>query len=373
MGAKDNLQRELLLSGLGVKPFKERFPWIGPDLQTLRDTFISENLPEETGYKIQIPIPKSINGTYAAGNLLALLDPPIGSLKTPIGLILMLHGLGGSSKRQGLRRMSIKLRKAGFSTLRLNLRGAEPGRHLAGGSYAAECNIDLFPVIRQARELCKQIIQPTHPNFYKIPLFGVGISLGGTILLNACLKNKNAVNPNLPLLDGLVCTSSPLDLASCSSSIERPRNIIYQRWLLKRLIKQIISDPFGISLKEKELLYKKSKSKPKINSIRDFDSIITAPRWGYRNVNHYYSEASPLPLLIKDSSKIPPTLILQSEDDPWVPAKGAKELAARISTLRDTALKVIITKTGGHNGFHGVTGCWGDYLVEQWLSKLVID
>ena len=46
MGVKDNLKREDLLSDLGISPFKERIPWIGPDLQTLRDTFAYDELPD---------------------------------------------------------------------------------------------------------------------------------------------------------------------------------------------------------------------------------------------------------------------------------------------------------------------------------------
>jgi len=37
---------------------------------------------------------------------------------------LLLHGLGGSSRRRGLRRMALTFINAGFAVLRLNLRGA---------------------------------------------------------------------------------------------------------------------------------------------------------------------------------------------------------------------------------------------------------
>ena len=79
------------------------------------------------------------------------------------------------------------------------------------------------------------------------PLLGAGISLGGTMLLNAALASPG-------VLDGLFCASSPLDLAACSASIERPRNLVYQRWLLKRLVRQTLADPFGVSADEEAKL-----------------------------------------------------------------------------------------------------------------------
>ena len=91
---------------------------------------------------ILIDVPALASGAAEAGQLLALLDQPA---STPRGLVLLLHGLGGSSAREGLRRMGAALCEAGFSVLRLNLRGADPGRHLAGGTYAACCNSDLLP------------------------------------------------------------------------------------------------------------------------------------------------------------------------------------------------------------------------------------
>ena len=57
MVAKDNLKREELLSNLGLQPFKERIPWIGPDLQTLRDTFASDELPDINSSEIRIKVP----------------------------------------------------------------------------------------------------------------------------------------------------------------------------------------------------------------------------------------------------------------------------------------------------------------------------
>jgi predicted alpha/beta-fold hydrolase len=359
-----------LLSSLGMPRFRQRPPWWGPDLQTLRDTLRPVALPAERGQKIEFPL--------AGGDrLLALLDKPLAG-KRPRALVLLLHGLGGSSEREGLRRMALTLQSAQLAVLRLNLRGADPGRQLAPGTYAANCNADLLPVLAQARQLAQEL----GVSAAALPLLGVGISLGGTMLLNACLAGAE--------LDGLVCTSSPLDLADCSAQIELPRNRIYQRWLLRRLIAQTLADPFGISPAERQAL---DGPRPPC-TIRAFDAAITAPRWGYGSVEHYYAAASPLAQL-QAGAQLPPTLLLHALDDPWVPAAPALSLtsiqapalspapalnppggaAAPTPGGQSSRLRLLITRQGGHNGFHGqgdgrqqMPGCWGDRLTARWLQ-----
>ena len=329
---------------LGVLAFEQRWPWIGGDLQTLRDTLRPVRLPSERGEPVLVDVPALASGAAAAGQLLALLDQPT---VAPRGLVLLLHGLGGSSSREGLRRMGLALQAGGFAVLRLNLRGADPGRHLAGGTYAARCNSDLLPVIKRARALaCGR------------PLFGAGISLGGTMLLNACLAQPG-------VLDGLFCASSPLDLAACSASIERPRNRVYQRWLLQRLVRQTLADPFGVSEREQRQL--SGDAAPR--TIRAFDSAVTAPRWGFDDVDAYYQEASPLQHLIAAPDRLPSTLLLQALDDPWVPAVSALSLQKALP--EESSIRQTFTRRGGHNGFHGRGGCWGDQLALRWLQSIV--
>ena len=334
MAVKDNFKRQGLLSDLGISPFKERIPWIGPDLQTLRDTFASDELPDVNSSEIRINVPPLKSRKKGGGSLVAYLDKPSSSLRIN-GLVLLLHGLGGSTRRRGLTRMASALVQSNFAVLKLNLRGSDPCRNYVDGTYAAECNSDLVPVLRRAREISYQLT-----NDYKcsknIPLFGAGISLGGTILLNACMSDES-------LLDGLVCISSPLDLSECSSSIERPRNFIYQKWLLNRLIRQTLEDPFGIEETEKDaLVINKKDKKRKINDIRSFDNFITAPRWGYENVEEYYAKASPFFSLMNNEKPIPKTLFIQSKDDPWVPFGAAEKLMKKMKFSNDQNINKFI-------------------------------
>ena len=324
----------------------------------------------------------------AVDRLLAFLDAPLGETPEPLGLVVLMHGLGGSSDREGLRRMGLTLQRAGFAVLRLNMRGAGPGRSLARGTYAARCNSDLLPALRRARELADGLAPGGRP------LFGMGISLGGTKLLNALVADANedaAAGLGRPVLDGLACISSPLDLEVCSRQIARPRNRIYERWLLKRLLEQTAADPFGLSPEERVVLKGGGPAGP-LRSIRAFDAAITAPRWGYDSVDSYYRAASPLPRLLALAehastndlgseplrAHLPPALIVHAADDPWVPVSSTERLAASaLAADQGGPWQVLITPKGGHNGFHatcdapgGQDGNWGDRLTARWLRRL---
>ena len=349
--SEKSLPESSLPIDLGLQPFRPRLPWLNGDLQTLRDSLRPVSLPPEAGAPLQIPVG---NGDQ----LFALLDLPLRD-EAPRAMVVLIHGLGGSSSRGGLRRMGYTLQYHGFAVMRLNMRGAGAGRTLARGTYAASCNPDLLPALAYARELAAEL-----------PLFGMGISLGGTKLLNALLTAPG-------LLDGLVTISSPLDLAACSAQIERPRNKLYKRWLLHRLLAQTLADPFGVSDQEREALEGRGPLGP-LTSIRLFDEAITAPRWGFCSVDHYYREASPLlQLRCREASGVgthswPPTLVLHAVDDPWVPVAAARELAA----LRLQGVEVLLTAAGGHNGFHsccdgrsGEPGTWGDRLTARWFER----
>jgi predicted alpha/beta-fold hydrolase len=342
---------------LGLTPFRERPPWRGADLQTLRDTLRPQRFPAERGELVTIPLPDG-------DRLAAVLDWPT-AIET-IGLVVVIHGLGGSSDGPGPRRLAIALGAHGFAVLRLNLRGAGRGRSLARGTYCALCNGDLLPALAWARQRAGDHDKAAGLGTRPLPLFGAGISLGGTVLLNGCL---DPAGPSASLLDGLVCISSPLDLTVCADQFERRRNRVYQRWLMARLRHQTLGDPGGLGDAEREALVGPARAR----TIRGFDAAITAPRWGFASVEDYYTAASPLPGLLAQPS-LPPTLLLHAGDDPWVPVGPLQRLAASSRGSWPAALEVVITPRGGHNGFHapddGPGACWADRLAAAWLASL---
>ena len=136
-------------------------------------------------------------------------------------------------------------------------------------------------------------------------------------------------------------------------------------------MEQTLADPFGIDPAEREAL--EAGGGPR--TIRAFDAAITAPRWGYRSVEHYYDQASPLVRLLDPGQRagLPPTLLVHALDDPWVPAAATAQVA---EVVQGPGLQVLLTPRGGHNGFHGMgdqadQGCWSDRLTARWLSRLL--
>jgi predicted alpha/beta-fold hydrolase len=327
---------------LGLPPFRPRFPWLSPDLQTLRDSLRPQPLAlPRVQQRCLIPV--------AGGQLLAWWALP---QRPPQAVVLLVHGLGGNSESVGVRRLAALLLQRGLAVLRLNLRGAGEGRGLALGSYAARCNSDLLPVLAQARQLAQGL-----------PMVGVGFSLGGTVLLNAVLANPAG-------LDGVVALSAPLDLAASCRHMQRRRNRPYLWVVVQRLRRQVSADPAGLTASERRAL-----AAAPGWSLEGFDAAITAPRWGYDAVEHYYAAASPLPQLLKVVTGLPPCLVLQAADDPWVPAGPAVALAEARS--RCPSMLVVLSPRGGHNGFHGTrdhaqagaAASWSDRLTASWITQ----
>ena len=363
---------ERLLESLGLEPFHQAFPWYGPALQTVRDTLFPPP-PGPLGVEtLLVDLPDG-------GQLLALLNRPT----APGGaraLVLLVHGLGGDGESPALVRLTRLLLASRFAVLRLNLRGAGAGRGLAPGCYSAFCVSDLLPVLPLARRLTRLWADRSgSPR----PLFGVGHSLGGTILLNLCLavaaddrcstpaasptpgRERAAAATDQPL-DGLVCLSSPLDLEACSRRLGTARNALSHAWLLRRLIRQVLADPQPLPAAELAAL----QGPAAVRSLRQFDHRITARRWGFDSVEAYYRSASPLTQLL-EGAELPPALLLQSRDDPWIPSEAIETLQRRNPAAGPSLL---LTARGGHGGFHGAgsvlgrqQGSWAEQLAVRWL------
>jgi uncharacterized protein len=156
----------------------------------------------------------------------------------------------------------------------------------------------------------------------------LGFSLGGILSIKtlrqigACYIEKAAV------------VSVPFDL---KRSLQSTHSLYVTRFVhsfKKKLVaKKTAGQNIGLTLKQIA----------GIKNFQDFDRLITVPTFGYRNTDHYYTAGT----CIDDLQHVAtPMLVINSEDDPLVPADSIPDASVFASNT-----KVHISQHGGHLGF----------------------
>ena len=320
--------------GTVVPPFGgEAFPWIGGDLQTVRHFFRHDAPCPDPGEEVLIEL--------ADGDrLLAAFHPAQhGQSK---GCVIAVHGLNGCMDAQHIWWLVPDVLAAGYSLLRVNMRGAGPARPLAKRTYNAGAGADLVPFIAAAAD--------HDPG---VPLFMMAHSLGGTAALNMALDFPEET----ARLAGLVTIGTPLDMMATSKRFSRHRNRVYGRHMLLAL-KQIAGTAPGIGNETLAAAFS-------ARSVREFDDRVTAPMAGHRNASAYYRASSVHERMHAIGI---PVLVLHGSNDPWVPAKTCLKLPVPQDSL--AGLSVVVTRGGGHVGFHDSDLNWHIRATIAWCDAV---
>jgi uncharacterized protein len=125
---------------LQVPAFKERAPWLGGDLQSVRNFLRQPAVDLKTYASKRIVLPlDSRSGDRAS----AVLHQPKSEEAGRRPVVVLIHGLTGCEDSVYIRSSAAHLLRAGFRVLRLNLRGAGPTRAHCGLHYHAGRSEDL--------------------------------------------------------------------------------------------------------------------------------------------------------------------------------------------------------------------------------------
>jgi hypothetical protein len=254
--------------------------------------------------------------------------------------ILFVHGLEGSADAGYIQSFAQAALESGFSVHRMNLRTCGGTEELCETMYHSGLTSDTL-------EISKRIRLRTGK-----PLFLVGFSLGGNVVLKLAGELGHS-----DLLSGICAISTPLDLAACVRTLDRPANLLYARRFLERLRARV---------------RRKSKLAPdlyteaglaNVKTIWEFDDRFTAPLFGFGTAANYYATQSAAKYL--DAICIP-TLVIAAKDDPLVPFQVYNHRAFRTNP----ALELIATESGGHLGFLSRTKprFWVDGFAIQWIE-----
>ncbi len=232
-------------------------------------------------------------------------------------LLVILHGLGGCCESRYVRQTGAAAERVGLSVLRLNLRGSDRS---GTDFYHAGLTSDLASVLAS----------PEIASFSRILL--MGYSLGGHVALRFAAFERE------PRLSAVAAVCAPLDLALSAAAIDRPALALYKSYLLRNL-KEIYS-PVAARLSDLQPF----EAVRGIRSLREWDDRVVAPRHGFASGADYYARMSVGPHL----SRLPvPTLLLQAEGDPMVPAATVRpSLASPVPNL-----DVRWLRRAGHCGF----------------------
>ena len=315
--------------------FRPRPPWLGPDLQTLRNTFVPPRLDLSSYATERLILPLADD---SGDRLAALLQRPHEAQRP---LVVLIHGLSGSEDSAYMMSSAAALLDAGHPVLRLNLRGAGASRPLCRLQYHAGRSADL-------RDALAGLDGP----LLETGIVLVGYSLGGNMLL----KFLAEFGERFPIL-AAATVSAPLDLAAASQRILAPRNRIYHRRLLRYMQAESLGGGAALTVDEQRRVRT-------ARSILEFDDTFVAPRNGYAGAAAYYADNSSERFL--PAVRVP-TLVIHALDDPWIPGEAYQRFPW--SAHRD--LVPLLTNGGGHVGFHGRGSAvpWHDRCLVEWFAR----
>lgn len=255
-------------------------------------------------------------------------------------VILLLHGLEGSSQSPYIQRLMAKAVEQNFIAVCMHFRGCSGSANYKLNTYHAGETKDLEAIL-SAFSLRFRAAQK---------IYLVGFSLGGNVLLKWLAESKFGSR-----VSKAVAVSVPFDLASSANALHKGFSRIYEWWLIRCL---------KLSLKKKQKLFADHLfiyDDNKINSFWAFDHFITAKLNGFKDVHDYYQQSSSKQFLKYITTK---TLIINAQDDPFLSKKSlphAHEVSASV--------QLEFTNNGGHLGF--VAGTL-PFFPEYWIDDRII-
>lgn len=251
-----------------------------------------------------------------------------GNAKQP--LVVLLHGLTGSSESGYIKGLQKKLLEQGYRSVVLNFRGCSgESNNLARCYHSGDTeDIDfLYHTLRQREP--------------DMDIAVVGFSLGGNVLLKWLGEQGN----NLTLF-AAIAVSVPLVLSACATKLDSGFSRFYRGNLIREL-KEYIHNKADHLLKIGQAQEAKKIHQlgdlSAIQSFWQYDDQVVAKLHGFDSAEDYYKQSSSRFFL---KTIAIPTLLIQSEDDPFMTHEV-------IPYKNELSQKIIleITQGGGHVGF----------------------
>ena len=249
-------------------------------------------------------------------------DAPAGALNAP--LVVLFHGLEGSSDSQYARALMAALTDLGWRGVIPHFRGCSGELNLLPRAYHSGDHEEVGAMLAAIRS---RVTADT-------VIHAAGISLGGSALLNWLGRAGEAA---ARMVTSAVAVSTPLDLTASGLDIDRGFNRIYAwhfLWTLKPKSSEL-ARRFPAQLDQDRVR--------RVYSMYAFDAVVTAPLHGFTGTLDYWKRGSSKPWLRAITI---PTLVLNAKNDPFIPG-------ASLPGPSEVSRSIVLEQPehGGHVGF----------------------
>jgi predicted alpha/beta-fold hydrolase len=229
-------------------------------------------------------------------------------------IVLIVHGLSGNAMSPYCATAAQAAARAGFSSLRISLRGADySGEDILHGGITQDVWAALAaPAIRRYRRV-----------------FVLGYSVGGHIALRAAVERVD------PRLRAVAAICPPLDLHQATVAFDQPSRKAYRLHIFRGLNKAYAATA------ARGRVHVPPSVVARAGSCRARDALTVVPRFGFRDVEDYYERESVASRLRNLDI---PSLAVLGRHDPLVPPETV--LPAIDGASRALTIKWV--EPGGH-------------------------
>lgn len=258
-------------------------------------------------------------------------------------LVLVLHGLEGSTRSHYVTGLLGHARARGWRGVALNFRSCSGELNRLPRFYHSGDTGDLDGVVR--------LLVQRQP---EARVGAVGVSIGGNVLL----KWLGELGADVPRqISAAAAISVPFDLAGCARGLARGfRRALYTEHFLRSLRRKV---------EDKERRFPGFVdvcAARRARTFGEYDRVVTAPLHGFADEHEYWARSSSGPYLARIRR---PTLLISALDDPIVPADDLPDPRALPPDVTAE-----FTDRGGHGGF--LEGRW-PWRLQSWAERRAVD
>lgn len=268
------------------------------------------------------------------------LSIPVADTSKPV--LIIFHGLEGSSQSHYVKSLVMAVKNTDWHVVVMHFRSCSGRQNRKPRMYHSGETEDASFLIESIKQ-----------QFPFAPLFAVGYSLGGNMLLKLAGEQGSALR-----LDAMVVVSAPIKLNESTQYMVKGVSRFYQSYLLRSLKHKLLEKypqhdyKSMIDLDRSDIV--------NCSDIRQFDDIFTSRMHGFNNAEDYYARCSAYPFI---GSVSKPCLIIHADDDPIAPS-----CILPVKTTLPECVHLEVVSNGGHVGFLG-----GSILRPRyWLADRIL-